>query len=311
MLERGWLPAFALALVGCSFDGGGVADDAVDAAVDGDASGDLDEDGVADAVDNCPETANRNQEDEDSDAVGNVCDNCPHVANADQANAGETAAGAAVDGAGDACDPAPDATGNDILYFEGFDDPDVQDDWRAQGGGSWTVSGGAMRQSSTTGFHTLYSVVESFGSAVLHTRITVDDLPTSSGPSDTNRGVATVVAFASGGGNGTGYLCLLYTNPQVSPSGTISLATLFGAQPTQSEAYAVLGTDLQEGASYLVEQHLDATTGAILCGAESTALPSPFAVGGTDSTYVGGFVGLRTQNTAAHYDYVVVFGVDG
>jgi hypothetical protein len=28
----------------------------------------------------------------------------------------------------------------------------------------------------------------------------------------------------------------------------------------------------------------------------------------TDATYSGGFIGLRTQVTAAHFDYVVVYG---
>ncbi len=59
--------------------------------------GDLDDDGVPDAEDNCPEDANNGQADGDEDGVGDACDNCPEAPNPEQADADE-------DGAGDACD---------------------------------------------------------------------------------------------------------------------------------------------------------------------------------------------------------------
>ncbi len=58
---------------------------------------DMDDDGVPDSVDNCPEIANPEQTDDDSDGVGNVCDNCPTIANPGQEDADN-------DGIGDACD---------------------------------------------------------------------------------------------------------------------------------------------------------------------------------------------------------------
>jgi hypothetical protein len=312
MVDRGWPAAiaFAFLLGACSFDSGGVADDEADASNEPDASEetDGDGDGVVDAADNCPELANSGQEDEDADDVGNVCDNCPHVSNADQANASETAAGVAADGAGDACDPDPGAAGNDILYFEGFDDPNSRDDWRAQGGGAWSVSAGALRQTSTSAVHTLYSVAASFEGGIFETRVTVDDLPASTGPSDTNRGVASIVSFAPGAGNGNGYLCLLFTNPRVLSSGIITLATMIGGQPSQTEASLSLGTDLQEGATYDLETSVDTPSGALRCASESTTLAGPVEVTATDTTYASGFIGFRTQYVAAHYDYVVVFG---
>jgi YVTN family beta-propeller protein len=57
---------------------------------------DTDNDGVADAQDNCDTTANADQADADGDGVGDACDNCSK-ANTDQADADG-------DGIGDACD---------------------------------------------------------------------------------------------------------------------------------------------------------------------------------------------------------------
>jgi alpha-tubulin suppressor-like RCC1 family protein len=45
---------------------------------------DSDQDGVADALDNCPSVPNPNQSDQDNDGVGDVCDNSPLIANTDQ-----------------------------------------------------------------------------------------------------------------------------------------------------------------------------------------------------------------------------------
>lgn len=58
---------------------------------------DLDSDGVNDTEDNCPETANTDQQDLDSDDRGDVCDNCETVFNATQGDEDD-------DGVGDACD---------------------------------------------------------------------------------------------------------------------------------------------------------------------------------------------------------------
>jgi PKD repeat protein len=59
---------------------------------------DSDGDFVPDGLDNCPSTANHDQNDYDSDGVGDVCDNCPATPNLDQSNTDG-------DALGDACDP--------------------------------------------------------------------------------------------------------------------------------------------------------------------------------------------------------------
>jgi len=81
---------------------------------DGGTDDDADDDGVADAADNCPDVANTDQADADADGIGDACDdaapadgdadgvaddadNCPEDANTDQADAD-------ADGIGDACD---------------------------------------------------------------------------------------------------------------------------------------------------------------------------------------------------------------
>ena len=66
----------------------------------GDDNVDGDSDGVPDACDNCPDTANLGQEDSDGDGVGDACDNCPETVNEDQADSDS-------DGVGDACEAAP------------------------------------------------------------------------------------------------------------------------------------------------------------------------------------------------------------
>ncbi len=62
---------------------------------------DSDCDGVADAVDNCPDDFNPQQEDYDGDGVGDECDNCYAVWNPDQSDLD-------FDFVGDVCDNCPD-----------------------------------------------------------------------------------------------------------------------------------------------------------------------------------------------------------
>ena len=62
---------------------------------------DDDGDTVVNAEDNCPQTANADQDDPDDDGLGSACDNCPEQANEDQADGDG-------DGTGDACDNAPE-----------------------------------------------------------------------------------------------------------------------------------------------------------------------------------------------------------
>ena len=58
---------------------------------------DLDDDGIVNESDNCPDTPNEDQPDSDQDGVGDACDNCPDTPNEDQLDNDD-------DAVGDACD---------------------------------------------------------------------------------------------------------------------------------------------------------------------------------------------------------------
>ncbi|MGD8453615.1 MAG: thrombospondin type 3 repeat-containing protein [Phycisphaerae bacterium] len=65
---------------------------------------DVDDDGIADDADNCPDEYNPMQDDFDGDGAGDACDNCPALSNADQADLD-------TDGIGDICDNDIDGDG--------------------------------------------------------------------------------------------------------------------------------------------------------------------------------------------------------
>lgn len=66
--------------------------------------------------------------DEDGDGVVDACDNCPATANADQASGDG-------DEVGDACDPRPDTPGDEIAYFVAFEDGQLPAGFTVIGGG--------------------------------------------------------------------------------------------------------------------------------------------------------------------------------
>lgn len=67
---------------------------------------DIDGDAICGAADNCPGTANPNQQDGDNDGIGDLCDNCPSNINGDQADSDS-------DGIGNGCDNCPDTPNTD------------------------------------------------------------------------------------------------------------------------------------------------------------------------------------------------------
>lgn len=128
--------------------------DAFEPMVDGD------DDGIADADDNCPTMANASQtdgdddgkgdacdgcafcapcatgadHDEDGDKLADGCDNCPAYANAGQENADG-------DDLGDACDPGPAV--HRRRFFDGFGTLSLSPDWLERGA-PWGIANDAV-----------------------------------------------------------------------------------------------------------------------------------------------------------------------
>src|SRR5688572_27509541 len=77
---------------------------------------DEDNDGFADADDNCPSLANPDQSEADGDGRGDRCDECPLIPSAPSADFDG-------DKLGDLCDPSPRAPGDCLLLVDNFTDP--------------------------------------------------------------------------------------------------------------------------------------------------------------------------------------------
>jgi hypothetical protein len=84
--------------------------------------------------------------DEDGDGIFDACDNCPAVANPNQADTTEQTVRAFADGVGDACDPRPGASGDDLRGFYSFTSDAQAMAWTGSG---WSISGDALHASGS------------------------------------------------------------------------------------------------------------------------------------------------------------------
>lgn len=298
-------------------DGGGPGDDAApgdgapgvdarppDAMVDLDA----DDDTILDATDNCVDVPNLDQHDEDADGVGDVCDNCPHIQNAMQQDTAEEEAGLAPDGVGDACDPDGGAI-NEILLFEPFTGAALPAGWTAVGG-TWTVSGDALHQTSTGATPVILyfddgSTDDGWTSLVVDTTLDVDTIPPSE-PGNSTRSIGTLVMYAPGATFGTGYLCSMFDSLT-----DVSTAALFLTRLTDGGSTVGVGPtgaafDLGLAADQTYFTRSRAAASAQRC--DVVARGMSWNQTAADLTHTSGTFALRTTASAVSWRHVVVIG---
>lgn len=165
---------------------------------------DLDGDSIANALDNCPTVANRDQVNVDNDKLGDACDNCRNQGNNDQADSDGDLRGNVcdncattrnanqhdedLDGMGDVCDGCPiegglasnldpDSDGvtgscdqypgvaEKIVFFEGFGGPALPASITAQG--DWTLSADTAHGAATLDAPAVLSFNSGAGAGVL------------------------------------------------------------------------------------------------------------------------------------------------
>lgn len=84
--------------------------------------------------------------DEDGDGVVDACDNCPATANPNQADTSEQAVHSFADGVGDACDPRLGVGGDLLRGFYSFATEAQASAWTGSG---WSISGDAVHATTT------------------------------------------------------------------------------------------------------------------------------------------------------------------
>jgi len=126
---------------------------------------DRDGDGVADAVDNCPDVANPDQGNEDGDKFGDACDPCP-------IEASDTPSDPDGDGVAGICDPHPTTPGDHLMLFEGFH-RGIPSSWQVVGTAS--PSGDDAVVTTVAGNHTaLIAPITAIANGTITAAVTID-----------------------------------------------------------------------------------------------------------------------------------------
>jgi hypothetical protein len=129
-----------------------------------DAIADRDGDGVADAIDNCPDAANPDQGNEDGDALGDACDPCPiDIDNTTDPDG---------DGVPGLCDPHPNTAGDQIAAFEGFH-RGIPSTWQVIGTAAATGDA-AVITNAVNNHAALVAPVAAFGNGMIMASVIVD-----------------------------------------------------------------------------------------------------------------------------------------
>jgi hypothetical protein len=274
-----------------------------------------DGDNAGDACDNCPTVSSPDNGDEDGDAVGDVCDNCPSVSNPGQEAVMDS------DPVGDACDPRPTMNGDSIAFFDGFNQDStggpptgwVASTGTGNGAGTWTASGGKLRQGNQA--NTDPTIITRrdvgplmngiLGDVLVETMVTAGGFSGSASP---QLGVVAAYTDVTDGVD-NGFLCALEKTPNPTPETRLRITEFL---LNNSNNDTDVGFAMTTGAAYRIRQYQDAegTGNTTTCEARNSA--------GTGRSYTRNFagpgtgvVGLSTRQISASFDYIVVYSLNG
>jgi len=267
--------------------GGGAVDAATDAtdavtldAVDG-PPGDGDGDGVADAMDNCPQVGNPTQHDEDTDQLGDPCDPCPVSSSTLDGDS---------DGVGDDCDPRPTVAGDTIVLFEGFGGT-LPAGWvgTSTAGTPWSIADDELRvELSTNAIAAMRTNLAGTAHMTAATSVVADQM------FGTDAAVGIVNPHGPTVGAG-GVLCSLYQ--PAAGARFLSLYELTPGLTIDNHAFAFL-----DDVPYVLVS--ERTDNSHVC----SSFPGPAsAPAGTAVTSVPSpVIGLRSDGTRARYQWLLV-----
>ncbi|HTM20003.1 MAG TPA: hypothetical protein VL172_05835 [Kofleriaceae bacterium] len=214
------------------------------------------------------------------------------------------------DGVGDACDPDPDTDGDSILFFDGFNGVAPGAQWTTVLG-TWTVSGGALHQTGISAGAPSSAIYWNGGTptdARADIDATVDAILPSVGAGDTNRLVGLLGRYLAG--NGTGYWCTEYGNPNdLLANGDLWLRRFNGATGTDL-VFDPLSWPMAVADPIRVRMWtLSAGTNRLYCILRRYATNQFVNPGSTDSVYTTGNYGIFTYAVSATFPYFIVYGV--
>ena len=253
---------------------------------------DGDRDGIGDACDVCPTVFDPDQHDEDRDGVGDRCDNCPDVPNPSQANGD-------ADNLGDACD-GDNGTIDCLSLFDSFS---TLTGWDVRVG-TWTIVDDGAVQSDANALAGLLLSTGVYTAPELVTHATIIELGT---PASHNVGLWADAAPPA--------------NPL--PSGVVgevedmgnTTATVVGITKVRDPVdmtvagYSTIppATHLAAGSQLLLLFELRAAPSCYMFAAHQSPTGGGMAMAsGTTAPTNAGRIGLRTNNAAARFDYLMV-----
>ncbi len=230
--------------------------------------------------------------DEDGDTIKNDCDNCPTVPNPNQADIDDGTRG---DGVGNACDPHPVVTGDQITLFAGFDTNAEIADWLMVG--SWTLADGAYVASPTTSAPTMGALAPGQHAGG---RVTTTVLPSGSSGSPVRRAGLVMAADATNPAKPRGYTCEITS--EVGRS-TLTIQRIEG-DVFVPLSVAELNLVYDDAHDLMFEHRLPVGPAA---GQLTCTVDNNISVQVNDDAYTTGRVGFTVLGTTAFFSNIVAY----